>query len=61
MIIHYLNAYGQERFVRDVVHLQNIDNVTFEAYMQNGKVLTLRTERIEGILSEGEKKESGNE
>lgn len=60
MIVHYLNASGQERFICDVVHLQNVDDITFEAHLKSGKILTLKTERIEGILSE-EVEEERNE
>ena len=49
MIIHYQNSRGIEQFIRDVIHLQNINNDTWEAVMNNGRSLTLRTAGIEGI------------
>ena len=50
MKIHYLNAKGEEIFIDNVVHLQNIDNYTWEATTKSGKELILKTERIEGII-----------
>ena len=49
MIIHYQNRNGEEKFIRNVIHLQNIDNDIFEALMKNGKTLMLRVGGIEGI------------
>ena len=48
MIIHYQNSKGTEQFIRDVIHLQNIDNYKWEAVMDNGRSLTLRTAGIGG-------------
>jgi len=45
MIIHYQNRNGEEKFIRNVIHLQNIDNDIFEALMKNGKTLMLRQYR----------------
>lgn len=49
MIIHYQNGNGEEKFISDVIHLQNVDNRIFIASMKNGAELTLLVERIEGI------------
>lgn len=49
MKIHYHNAKGEETFIDDVIHLQNVDNYTWVALLKGGKELTLRTDRIEGI------------
>jgi hypothetical protein len=52
MTIHYQNAQHEEKFINNIVHVQNLDNETFEALLENGKTLTLRAERIEGIYKE---------
>lgn len=57
MIIHYQNSKGTEQFIRDVIHLQNIDNYKWEAVMDNGRSLTLRTAGIEGIYDKDPGKE----
>ena len=49
MIIHYQNRNGEEKFIRNVIHLQNIDNNVFEALLEGEKTLILRVNRIEGI------------
>lgn len=49
MTIHYQNGNGEERFISDVIHLQNVDDRVFIASMKNGAELTLLVERIEGI------------
>lgn len=49
MIIHYQNGNGEEKFISDAIHLQNVDNRIFIASMKNGAELTLLVERIEGI------------
>lgn len=49
MIIHYQNGNGEEKFISDVIHLQNVDDRIFIASMKNGAELTLLVERIEGI------------
>jgi len=49
MIIHYQNRNGEEKFIRNVIHLQNIDNNVFEALLEGEKTLILRVDRIEGI------------
>lgn len=49
MTIHYQNGNGEEKFISDVIHLQNADNRIFIASMKNGAELTLLVERIEGI------------
>lgn len=52
MIIHYQNAKGEELFLKDIIHLQNIDNNTWEAVTQDNHLLTLKTNRIEAIMSD---------
>lgn len=49
MTIHYQNGNGEEKFISDVIHLQNVDDCIFIASMKNGAELTLLVERIEGI------------
>lgn len=58
MKIHYLNSKGEEVFLDEVIHLQNVDNLTWIATTKSGKELTLLTERIEGIadLAKAERK-----
>jgi len=52
MKIHYQNKNGEEKFIDNVVHLQNLDNETFEALLSNQKVIYLKVSRIEGIYNE---------
>lgn len=61
MKIHYLNAKGEEVFIDNIMHLQNVDNYTWVAATKSGKELTLRTERIEGIADMGILEELQNE
>lgn len=61
MKIHYLNAKGEEVFIDNIMHLQNVDNYTWIAATKSGKELTLRTERIEGIADMSILKELQNE
>lgn len=49
MTVHYCNAKGEEVFISDVRHLQNIDDEAWDALMEDGRCLHLRTARIEGI------------
>lgn len=49
MTIHYQNGNGEEKFISDVIHLQNVDDRIFIASMKNGAELTLLVERVEGI------------
>lgn len=49
MTIHYQNGNGEEKFISDVIHLQNVDDRIFIASMKNGAELTLLVERIDGI------------
>lgn len=49
MTIHYQNGNGEEKFISDVIHLQNVDDRIFIASMKNGAELTLLVKRIEGI------------
>lgn len=58
MRIHYLNAKGEEVFIDNVIHLQNVDNYTWIATTKRGKGLTLRTDHIEGIADIHELEES---
>lgn len=55
MTVHYCNSKREEVFVSDVRHLQNIDNEMWEALMEDGRCLHLRTARIEGIYHEDTK------
>jgi predicted transcriptional regulator len=52
MKIHYQNIHKEERFIENVIHIQNLDNEIFEALLENGKTLTLRVEGIEGIYAD---------
>jgi hypothetical protein len=54
LIIHYQNVKGEGKFIKDVLHLQNVDDVMFEALLTNGKTLYLRVSGIEGIYDKGE-------
>ena len=54
MKIHYLNAKGDEKFIDNIMHLQNVDNYTWIATTKSGKELTLKTERIEAIVDMNE-------
>jgi hypothetical protein len=53
MKIHYLNSNKEEKFLDNIMHLQNVDNRTWDALTKDGKELTLLTERIEGIADTG--------
>jgi hypothetical protein len=55
MKIHYQNIRKEERFIENVVHIQNLDNEIFEVLLENGKTLTLRVEGIEGIYADKNK------
>lgn len=50
MKIHYLNLKGEQRFIDNIIHLQNVDNEHFTALMESGRELTLRVSGIEGIV-----------
>lgn len=52
MVIHYQTADGTEKFIKNVLHLQNIDNEVWAALLSNGKELTLLTERIEAVVED---------
>lgn len=52
MKIHYLNGKGEEVFLTNIMHIQNVDNGIFIAVLRNGKELTLSIDRIEGIYQE---------
>lgn len=58
MTIHYQNGNGEEKFISDVIHLQNVDNRIFIASMKNGAELTLLVERIEGIYYQDKEQQS---
>lgn len=49
MKIHYQNRLGEEKFIDNVIHLQNIDNETFEALLPEERTLILRVSGIKGI------------
>lgn len=49
MKIHYLNRDGKEKFLTNIIHLQNIDDKTFIATLKDGKEYSLKVSRIEGI------------
>lgn len=52
MTVHYLTAYGVEKKLSNVMHMQNVDNNTWIATFYNGAEVTLRTDGIEGIYYE---------
>lgn len=54
MIIRYRNRKGKERIIRNVIHIQNIDNEFIEALVDSDdeETLTLRIEGIEEIFVE---------
>lgn len=60
MKVHYLNGKGEEVFLDGIIHLQNVDNYTWVATTKNGKELTLKTDRIEGVADMEELKEIQN-
>lgn len=49
MTIHYQNAQGEERFIKDVIHIQNINNEDIEVYCESGKTLNMKWYRVEGV------------
>lgn len=49
MKIHYLNRDGKERFLNNIIHLQNIDDENFLATLNDGTEYMLKVSRIEGI------------
>ena len=49
MIIHYQDDKGEEVFLRNVMHIQNIDNEEWEAITEQGEVYIMRTGQIEGV------------
>ena len=40
---------GEEKFIRNVIHLQNVGGGEFVALFEGEKTLTLLVDRIEGI------------
>lgn len=58
MTIHYQNGNGEEKFISDVIYLQNVDDRIFIASMKNGAELTLLVERIEGIYYQDKEQQS---
>lgn len=52
MKIHYQNSKGEEKILTDIIFLQNIDNETFAAVTTTNREFTLRTDRIEAIMSD---------
>ena len=49
MKIHYQNIHSEEKFIDNVLHIQNIDNEHFEVLLSGGKTLIIRVAGIEGI------------
>lgn len=52
MIIHYENKHGEEKLLRNIIAMQNIDNEEWEAITEDNTTLHLFTDRIEMILDE---------
>ena len=52
MIIHYQNGTVEEKLLKNIIALQNIDNEEWEAVTDNNKLLRLFTSRIEMILDD---------
>lgn len=50
MIIHYQNSRGEERLLRNIVAIQNINNDELEALTESGKTLRIHIAGIEMIL-----------
>lgn len=62
MIIHYETKQGEEKLLRNIIALQNINDEEWEAITDSDKTLRLFTRRIEMILDESiVDKEDGNE
>jgi hypothetical protein len=53
MIVHYENSSGEEKLLKNIIALQNIDDDEWEAITNNNKSLRLFTSRIEMILDDG--------
>lgn len=49
MVIHYKNRNDEEKLIKHVVHIYNIDNEHFEILFENGRTKILRVSGIEGI------------
>lgn len=52
MVVHYMNRKGEEKRIRNVIHLQNIEEGVFEALLDNDRTLTLLVDKIEAIYDE---------
>lgn len=52
MIIHYMNAKGEEKTLTNIIFMQNINNDEWEAITEDNKILTLVTSRIEAVFDE---------
>ena len=52
MIVIYQNSAGVEVRIRNVIHLQNIENGMLEALTKNNRILTLLFDRVEAIVDE---------
>lgn len=52
MVIHYQNAQGEEKFIKNIIHLHNINDNEWEALTDNNKMLRLFTSRIEAVIDE---------
>lgn len=49
MKIHYRNQKGEEKIISNIIHLQNVNNITFIATNYDGKEYTLKISGIESI------------
>ena len=58
MIIHYENKKGEEKLLKNIIALQNVNNEEWEAITYDNKTLHLFTHRIEMILDESLVKEN---
>lgn len=52
MIIHYENKQGEEKLLRNIIAIQNVNNENWEAITEDNKTLHLLTRRIEMILDD---------
>ena len=59
MTVHYQNANGEEKLLKHIVALQNINDDEWEAITDNNKTLRLFTSRIEMILDDAILKDRG--
>lgn len=52
MIVHYQNKQGEEKLLRNIIALQNIDDNQWEAITYTNKTLLLFTSSIEMIFDD---------